>query len=201
MDSAAKRSTIGEQPNPTISGMDHIFEIPKPVKVEAADLMAHFYPEVLEDPIVEEPVVEEPPKRIHLVQVVAPSSELAADSNALSTAMDTLLSRLAEAEQQLQSSSFRIGYLQAEIDKYKEEVKLLPDFELQARKAAEIERQNEELRKQLPELEQRTRRLALLQQENETLQLQLQQVGAYKGSFSIFRLFSLATWIDLLSRK
>jgi hypothetical protein len=190
---AARKLTDGQQPDPTLSGLDHIFN--------AADLVAHFYPEALLDPTPPEPEPEPPaPKRVHLVQVGA-DDLIEADADVLGTALNTLLSRLEEAEQQLQSSSFRIGYLQAEIDRYKEEVKLLPDFEAQARRAADIERQNFELRKQLPELEQRTRRLASLQQENESLQIQIQQFAGYRNPNAVLRLFSVQSWIDWLSRR
>jgi hypothetical protein len=190
---AARNLTEGHQPDPTLSGLDHIFD--------AADLVAHFYPEVLEEPAPPEPEPEPPaPKRVHLVQV-GTDDLIEADADVLGSALNTLLSRLDETEQQLQSASFRIGYLQAEIDRYKEEVKLLPDFEAQARRAADIERHNCELRKQLPELEQRTRRLSALQQENESLQMQIQQFAGYRNPNSLLRLFSVQGWIDLLSRR
>lgn len=190
---AARKLTEGNDPDPTLSGLDHIFD--------TADLVARFYPDALLDPTPPEPEPEPPPpKRVHLVQVGA-DDLVEADADILGTALNTLLGRLESTEEQLQSASFRIGYLQAEIDRYKEEVKLLPDFEAQARRAADIERQNHDLRKQLPELEQRSRRLAALQQENESLHMQIQQFAGYRNPQSVLRLFSPVSWIEWLSRR
>jgi len=94
---------------------------------------------------------------------------------ALAPAMDVLLTRLSEAESLLQSANFRIGYLQSEIDRYRDQVRLLPDLEAQAKRASELERHNQDFRQRLPELEQRARHFVAVQKENELLRQQLQE--------------------------
>jgi len=119
----------------------------------------------------------------------------AIDPASVGIVVEALLTRLQTAEEELQASSQRIGFLQNEIDKYKDKFKLLPDFAAQARKAAELEEQNAQLKRHLPELELRARRLVSLQRENDELRTRLEAVCATRrGTFSFGKLFTRAFW-------
>ncbi len=103
---------------------------------------------------------------------------VATRSEPVERAMATLLERLDTAEMTLQSANFRIGYLQAEIDKYKDNLRVLPDVQTVSRKTAEAQRRHEELVKQLPEMERRLQRLPKMQQDHDLLLEKVEQACA-----------------------
>ncbi|GEM_PF-2707451 len=55
------------------------------------------------------------------------------------------------AVQQLRAASYRIGYLESQVEQYKDQVKLLPDMQAQAARAAAVEKEADDLRMRLAE--------------------------------------------------
>ncbi|HEY9870097.1 MAG TPA: hypothetical protein V6D08_13100 [Candidatus Obscuribacterales bacterium] len=106
--------------------------------------------------------------------------EATADS-VRSPELEILLSKLQEAQRQLQAASYRIGCLEHQISKHEESRLLLPDLEAQAARAAALARENEELRKLVPYLETRANRLPVVQRENEELRRRLEELKAQKS--------------------
>lgn len=98
-----------------------------------------------------------------------------------------LLDRLREAHAQIQSAHYRIGFLEYEIDTYKDKLKLLEDVEARAARAAAVEKENQELKKLLPLVEARANKVALVKRENEQLQVRIRELERKRGGvFSRF---------------
>lgn len=95
--------------------------------------------------------------------------------------LEILLSKLEEAQRQLQAASYRIGCLEHQISKHEESRLMLPDLEAQAARAAALARENEELRKLVPYLEARANRLPQVQRENEELRRRLDDLKSQKS--------------------
>lgn len=104
----------------------------------------------------------------------------------------TIVSKLEEVHSQLQSANFRIGYLESEIARSKQRLKLLPDLEAQAKKAEGIEKENQELRNRLATLEINARKLPALERENEELIEQLEDL-TYRKSRPWWQFWTLFT--------
>lgn len=64
-----------------------------------------------------------------------------------------LVSKLQEAQSQLESASYRIGFLEAELASSEHKIKLMPDLQGQESRLAELERENFELHQRLERLE------------------------------------------------
>lgn len=164
--------------------------------IEAADLLDYLGVEVGYELRTE----REPPMQI----VMANSDDiiLAEDNGAGKNAFAVLLDRLQEVEVELQAAGYAIGTMQAELESYKEKTKLLPDFEAQALKLAEVERQNRELRKRLPEYEGNAKQIAQLQRENDELRWQLEEhySSRRRRMETSAKLTSIHFWQELISQ-
>lgn len=66
-----------------------------------------------------------------------------------SDSMRTLWYKLDIAGQQLRAASYRIGYLESQVELYKQQSALLPDLQAEAARASTAEREAEELRNKL----------------------------------------------------
>lgn len=64
-----------------------------------------------------------------------------------------LVSKLQEAQSQLESASYRIGFLEAELASSEHKIKLMPDLQGQESRLLELERENFELHQRLERLE------------------------------------------------
>lgn len=162
--------------------------------IEAADLLDYLEVEAGRELRTD----RDPPRQI----VTANSDDiiLAEDNAAGKNAFAVLLDRLQEVEVELQAAGYAIGTLQAELESYKEKTKLLPDFEAQALKLAEVEKQNRELRKRLPDFEGNARQIAQLQRENEELRWQLEEHYSSRRRRMVTpaNLTSFRYWKDLI---
>lgn len=89
-----------------------------------------------------------------------PSVDLSVDqqtveiaSNPVRIDVPDLVARLSEAQSQLESASYRIGFLEAELATSEKKYRLLPDLKTQESRLAALERENQELRLRLEKLE------------------------------------------------
>jgi hypothetical protein len=64
-----------------------------------------------------------------------------------------LVSKLEEAQSQLESASYRIGFLEAELATNEDKIRLLPDLQGQEARLTALEKENLELRRRLERLE------------------------------------------------
>lgn len=94
-------------------------------------------------------------KRLVRVPVFEPTTSISSDGH--TTMADTPPNANAVVDlnvllHELQGANYRIGYLESENKRYEEQVKLLPDFQAQAAKAAAHEEKVKELERELHEL-------------------------------------------------
>jgi DNA-binding transcriptional MerR regulator len=164
-------------------------------EVEAADLLDFLEMEA------GSAVQIEPERTIQIVAASNCDIMLAEDNPTGKNAFAVLLDRLQEVELELQAAGFTIGKMQAQLEGYNDQLKLLPDFEAQALKLAEAEKQNRELRKRLPELENNARQITQLQRENDELRWQLEEHYSKRRRRleTPVKLMSLRFWKELIS--
>jgi hypothetical protein len=74
-----------------------------------------------------------PPLRNHLATVAQPSQP-----DKLLDIVQDLQAKLDKANQQLQAAGFRNGYLEAQAESHKEQIKLLPDLQARAMEASQV---------------------------------------------------------------
>lgn len=114
----------------------------------------------------------------------APPEVKAAENISVSTPpMETVafIAKLQEAQGQLQAATYRIGYLEQEIEACRQQLKLLPDMQAQADRLAQVEKENEELRRSWPKLQAKIGRLKELEIENSELRQLLEEQSASSG--------------------
>ena len=64
-----------------------------------------------------------------------------------------LASKLAQAQSQLESASYRIGFLEAELATSEQKIRIIPDIQMQESRLTALERENSDLRRRLEMLE------------------------------------------------